>query len=77
VPALGQFLGSSAGLSGSVITKLTETWKAEQATFAARDLSHVDYVYLWATGSTSTFASRSTSCACSCSSGCAPTAARS
>ena len=30
VPALGQFLGSSAGLSAPVITKLTETWKAEQ-----------------------------------------------
>ena len=42
VPALGQFLGSSAGLSSSVITKLTETWKAEQRAFAARDLSQVD-----------------------------------
>jgi transposase-like protein len=31
-----------------VITKLTETWKAEQRTFAQRDLSRVDYVYLWA-----------------------------
>ena len=50
VPALGQFLGSSAGLSGPVITKLTETWKAEQRTFADRDLSGVDYVYLWADG---------------------------
>jgi transposase-like protein len=50
VPALGQFLGSTAGLSGPVITKLTETWKAEQRTFAARDLSGVDYVYLWADG---------------------------
>jgi transposase-like protein len=50
VPALGQFLGSTAGLSGSVITKLTETWKAEQRSFAARDLSGVDYVYLWADG---------------------------
>ena len=50
VPALGQFLGSSAGLSAPVITKLTETWKAEQRTFAARDLSGVDYVYLWADG---------------------------
>jgi transposase-like protein len=49
-PALGQFLGSSAGLSASVITKLTETWKAEQRVFAARDLSDVDYVYLWADG---------------------------
>src|SRR3954452_18230756 len=50
VPALGQFLGSSAGLSASVITKLTEAWKAEQRAFAARDLSGVDYVYLWVDG---------------------------
>jgi transposase-like protein len=44
VPALGQFLGSTAGLSAPVITKLTETWKAEQRTFAVRDLSDVDFV---------------------------------
>ena len=50
VPALGQFLGSSAGLSAAVITKLTEQWKAGQSAFAARDLSGVDYVYLWADG---------------------------
>jgi transposase-like protein len=50
VPALGQFLGSTAGLSGPVITKLTETWKSEQQAFARRDLSRVDYVYLWADG---------------------------
>ena len=50
VPALGQFLGSTAGLSAPVITKLTETWKAEQRAFAARDLSEVDYVYLWVDG---------------------------
>jgi transposase-like protein len=50
VPALGQFLGSSAGLSAPVITKLTEQWAAEQRTFAARDLAGVDYVYLWADG---------------------------
>jgi transposase-like protein len=50
VPALGQFLGSSAGLSAPVITRLTETWKTEQRSFAARDLSGVDYVYLWADG---------------------------
>src|ERR1700738_372988 len=49
-PALGQFLGSSAGLSASVITKLTETWRAEQRVFAGRDLSEVDYVYLWVDG---------------------------
>ncbi len=50
VPALGQLLGSTAGLSASVITKLTETWKAEQRAFSQRDLSRVDYVYLWADG---------------------------
>jgi transposase-like protein len=50
VPALGQFLGSSAGLSAAVITRLTEQWQAEQRAFAARDLSRVDYVYLWADG---------------------------
>jgi transposase-like protein len=50
VPALGQFPGSAAGLSGPVITKLTETWQAEQRAFAGRDLAGVDYVYLWADG---------------------------
>lgn len=50
VPALGQFLGSAAGLSAPVITKLTEQWKSEQRAFAGRDLSNVDYVYLWADG---------------------------
>jgi transposase-like protein len=50
VPALGQFLGSSAGLSAAVITRLTEQWQAEQRAFAARDLSGVDYVYVWADG---------------------------
>jgi transposase-like protein len=50
VPALGQFLGSTAGLSAPVITKLTEAWKAEQRSFAERDLSEVDYVYLSADG---------------------------
>src|SRR5262249_29889751 len=49
-PALGQFLGSSAGPSAPGITRLTETGKAEQRAFAARDLSGVDYVYLWADG---------------------------
>src|SRR4051812_10340148 len=44
VPALGQFLGSSAGLSAAVITRLTEQWRAEQRAFAGRDLSRADYV---------------------------------
>jgi transposase-like protein len=50
VPALGQFLGSAKGLSGPVITKLTEQWKTEQRAFSERDLSPVDFVYLWADG---------------------------
>ena len=50
VPALAQFLGTGAGMSSSVITKLTETWRAEAAAFAARDLSAADYVYLWVDG---------------------------
>ncbi len=50
VPALGQFLGSSAGLSAAVITRLTETWQSDQRAFAQRDLSGVDYVYVWADG---------------------------
>ena len=50
VPALGQFLGSSAGLSQAVITRLTEQWKAEQRAFAERDMSGADYVYLRADG---------------------------
>lgn len=50
VPALGQFLGSTKGLSAAVITKLTEQWKTEQRAYAHRDLSDVDFVYLWADG---------------------------
>jgi Transposase, Mutator family len=50
VPALGQFLGTAKGLSASTITKLTATWKAEQQAFAERDLSGVDFVYLWGDG---------------------------
>jgi transposase-like protein len=50
VPALGQFLGSSAGLSAAVITRLTGTWRAEQRAFAARDLSGADYACLRADG---------------------------
>jgi len=50
VPALEQFLGSSAGLSASTITRLTERWQAEQKAFSTRHLSGVDYVYVWADG---------------------------
>ena len=50
VPALEAFFGSKAGLSASVITRLTTTWQEEQRRFAARDLSGVDYVYVWVDG---------------------------
>src|SRR5215469_9119830 len=50
VPALVQFLGSHAGLSSSTVTRLTEQWKEEAAAFMTRDLSGVDYVYLWVDG---------------------------
>jgi len=33
-----------------VIDQLTETWQGEQRAFADRDLSGVDYVYVWADG---------------------------
>jgi transposase-like protein len=50
VPALEQFLGSSAGLSASTVTRLCEQWQDEQRAFLKRDLSGVDYVYCWADG---------------------------
>ena len=50
VPALEQFLGTGAGLSASTITRLCEQWQDEQKAFAGRDLSGVDYVYVWADG---------------------------
>ena len=49
-PALTEFFGSAAGLSASVITRLTRQWQAERDVFARRDLRAVDYVYLWADG---------------------------
>jgi transposase-like protein len=50
VPALEELFGSAAGLSASVITRLTTQWQAEREAFAQRDLSEVDYVYCWADG---------------------------
>jgi putative transposase len=49
-PALAEFFGSEAGLSASTIQRLTREWSTEWAAFQQRDLSHVDYVYLWADG---------------------------
>lgn len=50
VPALQQFLGSSAGLSPATVTRLTQQWQADHAAFLDRDLEEVDYVYVWADG---------------------------
>jgi transposase-like protein len=50
VPALEHFFGAAAGLSASVITRLTTQWQAEREAFLARDLSARDYVYCWADG---------------------------
>jgi len=50
VPALEGFFGASAGLSASVITRLTGAWQDEHKAFMARDLSDRDYVYIWADG---------------------------
>ncbi|GHD34780.1 IS256 family transposase [Streptomyces violarus] len=50
VPALEQFLGSTAGLSPATITRLTQQWQADHQAFGERDLSASDYVYVWADG---------------------------
>jgi transposase-like protein len=49
-PALEAFFGASAGLSASVVTRLTVQWQAEREAFLQRDLGHRDYVYCWADG---------------------------
>lgn len=49
-PALEGFFGSTAGLSASVITRLTKQWQADRDVFMRRDLSGVDYVYVWVDG---------------------------
>jgi putative transposase len=49
-PALTEFFGASAGLSPSVITRLTTQWQDEHRAFMARDLSDRDYVYCWVDG---------------------------
>jgi len=50
VPALEQFLGSSAGLSPATVTRLTQQWQADYKAFGERDLTGSDYVYVWADG---------------------------
>jgi putative transposase len=48
--ALTEFFGSAAGLSPSVITRLTAQWQDEQRAFMGRDLSDRDFVYVWVDG---------------------------
>ncbi|MFB6393794.1 IS256 family transposase [Polymorphospora lycopeni] len=50
VPALEQFLGSAAGLSAAAVTRLTSQWTDDYHAWRRRDLSSVDYVYVWADG---------------------------
>jgi len=49
-PALEAFFGSRAGLSASVITRLTKQWQDEARAFARRSLADRDYVYVWCDG---------------------------
>ncbi len=49
-PALEEFFGSAAGLSASVITRLTTDWQKERDQFAHRPLKDRDFVYLFADG---------------------------
>ena len=43
-PALAEFFGSAAGLSASVVTRLSAQWQDDQKAFAARRLDDRDYV---------------------------------
>jgi putative transposase len=49
-PALEEFFGSAAGLSASVVTRLTTQWQDEAERFSRRSLAEVDYVYIWVDG---------------------------
>jgi transposase-like protein len=50
VPALEGFFGSAAGLSASVITRLTTQWQDEHRAFSSRSLKDNDFVYVWVDG---------------------------
>jgi transposase-like protein len=50
VPALEGFFGSAAGLSASVITRLTTQWQDEHRHFSSRSLKGSDFVYVWVDG---------------------------
>jgi len=50
VPALEQFMGSTAGLSSATVSRLTAQWVDDHKAFQRRDLSEMDFVYVWADG---------------------------
>ena len=50
VPALEQFLGSTAGLSAATVTRLTAQWQDDADAFAKRSLKDSDFVYVWVDG---------------------------
>jgi len=50
VPALEQFLGSTAGLSAATVTRLTAQWQDDAKAFGKRSLAESDLVYLWVDG---------------------------
>jgi transposase-like protein len=77
VPALEAFFGASAGLSASVITRLTTQWQAERAAFAQRSLADRDYVSCWADGIHFNLRLADGRLCCLVLVGCAPTAPRS
>ena len=45
-PALEEFFGSTAGLSASVVTRLTVQWQDEAERFSRRSLADCDFVYV-------------------------------
>jgi len=49
-PALGQFLGSAAGLSAATITPMTTQWQDDANAFNKRSLAETDYVSCWVDG---------------------------
>lgn len=49
-PALGQFLGTSQGLSAATITRMTKDWQDEAKAFNKRSLAGTDFVYVWVDG---------------------------
>jgi hypothetical protein len=77
VPALEAFFGASAGLSASVITRLTSQWQAEREAFAQRTSRSGTMCTAGPTASTSTSAWRRVGCAAWSSWGSGLTAPRS